>query len=142
MKRAMAVGIRHLPLSVMVRDELRTALSARDANAAETVANLLTRSLWAALISDHLDTYGAAPSREDCASYRLLAEYIAGDAIDSIDHKLAHCFTKTTDADPLLTEARALKRITDAMLSEEAARIDIAIDEMHASAHRRMRVAL
>ncbi len=141
MKRAMAAGIRHLPLSAMMREELRESLAARDSHRASTVANLLTRSLWAALISDHIDAYAVAPDRHDCASYRLLAEYIAGDAVDSIDHKLTHCFSKSAEDDPLLTEAHALKRVTDALMSEETARIDIAIDEMHASAQRRMRSA-
>jgi hypothetical protein len=141
MKPSIAFGIRHLALAPVVRAELRTLADARAHDAMTTLGAVFMRIIWAALVSEHTARHGAPPSRPDCAAYRLLAEYFAGDAIDSIDEKIAHTRAKTKTDDPLLDEARHLKQVTDALLADEAANAEIAVEEMLASAHRYVRGA-
>jgi hypothetical protein len=140
-KSALTAGIRHLPQTRIVRAELRSLAEARIPEATTTVGAIFMRTLWAALIADHLERHDAVPDRTDCVGYRLLAEYLIGEAIDEIDRKLLACVTKSPNEDPLLSEARSLKRVTDAAIAEDAARSDIAVEEMLALAHRQMRAA-
>lgn len=139
MKRAIDSGVRHLALAPMVRQELRAIAESRDKDAPPTVGAVIMKLLWAVLTAEHIDHYRKPPTRDDCIGYRLLAEYFAGDAIDSIDQKLAHCIAKSADSDALLAEARSLKQITDALLAEESARADIAVEEMLGQAHAQVR---
>lgn len=141
MKRPIEVGIRHLALAPVARSELRTIAASREREAPVTVSAAITRLIWAVFVGDHVEKHKTTPNREDCANYRLLAEYVTGDAIDSIDRKLIHCLTKPLDGDPLLSEARALKQLTDRAMQEEAARADIEVEEMLVHAHRVMREA-
>jgi hypothetical protein len=143
MKRApntsLAIGVRHFALAPIVRAELRALADARDAEHPVTLSALMMRLIWASLVSEHTAHHAAPPSRADCAAYRLLAEYLSGDAIDSIDEKVAQVFANTKSTDPLLDEARHLKQITDALLAEEAARAEIDVEEMLSHAHRQVR---
>jgi hypothetical protein len=141
MKTAFTAGIRHLAPARIVRAELRAIAEARAPEVATTVSSIFMRTLWAALVADHLERHGAAPDRNDCIGYRLLAEYLMGEAIDEIDRKLLACVTKSPSDDPLLAEARNLKRVTDTAIAEDAARGDIAVEELLALAHRHMRSA-
>lgn len=142
MKRAIESGVRHLTLAPMVRQELRAIAESRDKDAPPTVGATIVKLLWAVFTAEHINRYRTPPPRDECIGYRLLAEYFAGDAIDLIDQKLEHCIAKnakSTEGDALLVEARSLKQITDALLAEETARADIAVEEMLAQAHAQVR---
>jgi hypothetical protein len=139
MKRAIESGVRHLALAPMVRQELRVIAESRDKDAPPTVGAVIVKLIWAVLNAEHIDRYRTPPTRDECIGYRLLAEYFAGDAIDSIDQTLEHCIAKSADIDALLAEARSLKQVTDALLAEESARADIAVEEMLAQAHAQLR---
>jgi hypothetical protein len=138
---SIAIGVRHALLTPVVRAELRALADARDREQPITLSAAFMRLMWAALVSEHTERYAAPPTRPDCAAYRLLAEYFVGDAIDSIDEKIAQTFAKSKSDDALIDEARHLKQVTDALLADEAANAEIAVEEMLASAHRYVRQA-
>jgi hypothetical protein len=137
MKRSIETGVRNTTLEPMVCDEIRAlTLSARSNEAYHlSFGELIMRSLWIMLVADHGRLHHTAPERDDCEAYRLLAELIVGDAISSIDEKIrSFALSNTVGGDAMLAQARSLKRYTDGLMAEEAARAAHAVDQVFARA--------
>jgi hypothetical protein len=114
MKRTFEMGVRNALLPPLACEEIRALALAAQAGHDTTFATLVTRTFWTLLISNHIARYRAAPSQEDCESYRLLAEFIVGDAISTVD-KRVHDLIEKSDANedallPSATRARSVDR--------------------------------
>jgi hypothetical protein len=132
MKHAFEIGVRHASLPPMVCEEIRVITLASQTGQPATFATLVTRTFWTLLVSNHIERYREAPSQDDCESYRLLAELIAGDSISSIDTRVHDLFEKSeANEDALLLEARTLLRFTQGLQRQEALREQRAVEALH-----------
>jgi hypothetical protein len=135
--RAFAAGVRHAPLPPIACEEIRAIALAAQTGHTATFAMLVTRTFWTLLISNHIDRYREAPSQEDCESYRLLAEFIVGDAISNVDTRVHDLLEKSeANEDALLLEARTMLRFTQDLQRQEALREQRAVEQVRQRAER------
>jgi hypothetical protein len=134
-RRCLATGARNALLSPMAREEIRAMTLRSTAETALNLSELVARTLWIMLVSDHVAQHHAAPSESDCEGYRLFAELCMGDAVDMIDQRIRDCTAQRGHAlDPFLQEARSLKRFADEIVAREVTQSQQSVQDIRTRA--------